>query len=132
MTFRFMDDNRNCWSTVRMAKILEVSASVFYAWRPRKPSASLRRGDALSSVDRAVNKGGVRGGDGGDIVEGTTEEGFVLVTESIGVLGLRGTVEVEEDAPGRELVRFTLELHLVEECSLVVELAESDRCDDEV
>lgn len=39
MTFRFMDDNRSCWSIVRMAKVLEVSASGYYAWRHRKPSA---------------------------------------------------------------------------------------------
>ena len=39
MTFQFMDDNRSCWSIVRMAKVLEVSASGYYAWRQRKPSA---------------------------------------------------------------------------------------------
>ena len=93
----------------------------------------LRRGDAFSRVDRTADEGGVRDGDGGDdVAEGTSEEGFILVAKGIGVLGPRGPVEVEEDVPGRELVRLAPELRLVEESALVVELGEGNGRDDEV
>lgn len=39
MTFRFIDDHRKRWSVGRMARVLEVSSSGYYAWRSRHPSA---------------------------------------------------------------------------------------------
>jgi transposase InsO family protein len=39
MTFRFIDDHRKRWHIARMAKVLEVSTSGYYAWKKRKPSA---------------------------------------------------------------------------------------------
>lgn len=46
MSFRFMDAQRDRWEIRKMAKVLNVSTSGYYAWKRRKPS---RRtvGDAL-------------------------------------------------------------------------------------
>lgn len=38
MTLRFIDAHRTRWSVERMARVLEVSTSGYYAWKHRKPS----------------------------------------------------------------------------------------------
>jgi len=50
MTFRFIDAHRAGWAVERMARVLEVSTSGYYAWKRRKPSRK-----ALS--DRILVKG---------------------------------------------------------------------------
>ncbi len=88
-------------------------------------SLGLRGRDALPGVDRATDKGGVWDYDRrDDVPEGASEEGFVLVAEGIRVIGPRGPVEVEKDAPGRELIRLAPELGFVEEHAFEVELGE--------
>jgi hypothetical protein len=61
----------------------------------------LRGRDALPGIDRAADEGGVGDRDRRDEVpEGASEESFLLVAEAVVVVGFRGTMEVEEDAPG--------------------------------
>src|ERR1700692_940590 len=46
-----MKANQATWSIATMARLLEVSASGFYAWRGRKPSAHARRdADLLARI----------------------------------------------------------------------------------
>jgi len=93
----------------------------------------LRGRDALPGIDRAADEGGIGDGDRrNDVSEGVTEESLVLVAESVGVVGPRGAMEVEENAPGRELVGLAPKLGLVEEGALVVELTEGYGREDEV
>ena len=93
----------------------------------------LRGRDALPGVDRATDEDSIGDGDGRyEVPEGVAEEGLVLIAEGVGVVGPRGAMEVEEDAPGRELVSLASELGFVEEGALVVELAEGHGREDAV
>jgi transposase InsO family protein len=49
-----MKANQAIWPVVTMARLLEVSASGFYAWLERKPSAHARRDADLLSRSRAI------------------------------------------------------------------------------
>ena len=49
-----MKANQAIWPIVTMARLLEVSASGFYAWLERKPSAHARRDADLLSRIRAI------------------------------------------------------------------------------
>ncbi|MFL9912612.1 IS3 family transposase [Paraburkholderia sp. RL17-337-BIB-A] len=52
--FEFMKANQAIWPIVTMARLLEVSASGFYAWIERKPSAHARSDADLLSRIRAI------------------------------------------------------------------------------
>lgn len=85
----------------------------------------LRRRDALPCVDQTADDGGIGDDDRcDDVPEGASEKSFVLVAKGVGIVGPRWPMEVEEDAPGRELVSLAPKLGFVEERALEVELAE--------
>jgi transposase InsO family protein len=56
MIFRFIDDHRERWSVERVARVLEVSTSGYYAWRRRKPSAKELSDRALVAKIRDIQK----------------------------------------------------------------------------
>jgi len=56
MTFRFMDDHRKRWALVRMARVLEVSPSGYYAWKKRNPSARAMSDLALIEKIREIQE----------------------------------------------------------------------------
>ena len=56
MTYRFMDAYRKRWSIARMAKVLEVSSSGYYAWKKRKQSARDASNFALVEKIREIQK----------------------------------------------------------------------------
>lgn len=56
MSFRFMDAHRNRWSIGKMAKVLIVSSSGYYAWKCRKPSRRTSLDAALVAEIRKIQK----------------------------------------------------------------------------
>ena len=56
MTFRFIDDHRERWSVERMARVLEVSTSGYYAWKHRKPSRKAVSDCALVEIIKDIQK----------------------------------------------------------------------------
>jgi len=54
--FRFIDDNRNQWSAQKMAKVLEVSISGYYAWKYRGESSHNQRDKELIGQIREIQK----------------------------------------------------------------------------
>lgn len=56
MTFRFMDAHRDRWAIGRMAKVLDVSSSGYYAWKWRKPSSRAVSDCALVERIREIQK----------------------------------------------------------------------------
>jgi putative transposase len=55
MTFRFIEENRDCWPVCLMCATLEVSTAGYYAWRQRPVSPSQQRRDSLLVEIRAVH-----------------------------------------------------------------------------
>ena len=55
MTFRFIEEHRDCWPVGQMCETLEVSTAGYYAWRDRPTSARRQRRDALVVEIRAVH-----------------------------------------------------------------------------
>ena len=56
MIFRFMVDHQARWSIERMARVLGVSASGYYAWKRREPSARNVSSRALVQEIRDIQK----------------------------------------------------------------------------
>jgi len=56
MTFRFIDAHRTRWSVERMARVLEVSTSGYYAWKHRKPSRKSLSDRVLVEKIRDIQK----------------------------------------------------------------------------
>ncbi len=54
--FRFIDDNRKAWPVQKMAKVLEVSSSGYYAWKYREESPHSRRDKELIEQIREIQK----------------------------------------------------------------------------
>src|SRR6202163_3709337 len=55
MTFRFIDQHRNCWPVRLLCETLKVSPAGYYAWRERPTSARQQRRDALVVAIRAIH-----------------------------------------------------------------------------
>jgi putative transposase len=55
MTFRFIEEHRDCWPVGLMCETLEVSTAGYYAWRQRPVSPSQQRRDSLLVEIRAVH-----------------------------------------------------------------------------
>jgi len=56
MTFRFMDAHRERWAIGRMARVLDVSSSGYYAWKRRHPSKRALSDKALVEKIREIQK----------------------------------------------------------------------------
>jgi transposase InsO family protein len=56
MTYRFMTDHIPQWSVEKMARVLAVSSSGYYAWRRRSPSAKAKKDMAVVEQIRAIQK----------------------------------------------------------------------------
>jgi transposase InsO family protein len=55
MTFRFIEQHRDCWPVAVMCQTLEASSAGYYAWRDRPVSGRRQRRDALTVQIRAVH-----------------------------------------------------------------------------
>jgi transposase InsO family protein len=55
MTFRFIEEHRDCWPVRVMCRTLDVSAAGYYAWRDRPTSARRQRQDALTTQIRTIH-----------------------------------------------------------------------------
>jgi len=56
MTYRFMTDHMRQWPVEKMARVLAVSSSGYYAWRKRKPSSVTEKNLVLVDQIRAIQK----------------------------------------------------------------------------
>src|SRR5208283_1251032 len=65
-------------------------------------------------------------------VERVSEEGLVLATEGLGTARSGGSVEIENDPPGRQTIRILGDLIAVEKCSLEIELGKPNGRQDEI
>jgi transposase InsO family protein len=55
MTFRFVDEHRECWPVTLMCETLEVSTAGYYAWRDRPLSTRRQRQDTLTTQIRTIH-----------------------------------------------------------------------------
>lgn len=55
MTYRFIDQHKECWSVRLLCQTLEVSPAAYYAWRQRPRSAQQQRRDTLVVEIRTIH-----------------------------------------------------------------------------